>query len=727
MAWSEYLLEPHADASMNGPSPTLSQDRPRALQKGGYGLQQNSSEYGMGSVGALDQTQTAPPNYGMTAADAGLMKAADGSNLDETIDVLENSAAEVAMQPGPDLERYVQGVSNSQPSSVRGGELDATHSMPGYEAARLQQRQDRHPNSVPSASRGPSQGSARTAKQSNGDPQLDMIHSALQQREVQVAFAEKDAQIAALTEMVEEAKISMQDLCDEADGENAELHNELEAAQAELEAAREDQAAREIASSQVSRKLAESEAMCEALRWELEGVEDRLRQQQEEAENLLVGNWGDQRETMVREAEALKKEAALLQKLTEGSWQQKSSAYEQISLELKDLRAQLDREQEEEERADGQSWDVSGFFGGSRRWSRREQSHSPRTTQTTAPGSEDTEALQGVSSSGNSLESRNKQSTDELVKFLKAELTQAVADKEEMQLVEERLKEECETYQEEVRAEMAEAERRGPNAAQLEIQAEASAKALVDAQNAAVEARRLAFGARAQNGWTRLVLRTCMNDTGELKAAQDAWAQGNKGWQALSAQLILKVQNLPSSRFAQDIERHCAKGDAKLAEMEKRFVNEGKNMANAVRSAMSQFVEAQRLMQDKLQDEKQARCAAEERIRQLENERQARCAAEERIRQLENEKQARCAAEERIRQLENEKQARCAAEERVRQLEDENRRLAEAQRRASEKEAQVVNQLMASVDQERAEVDRLNQKLQEAEQTIGLLVIEGAQ
>ena len=86
-------------------------------------------------------------------------------------------------------------------------------------------------------------------------------------------MVEKELYILQLTEMVESAKSSMQSLCSEADSENNELHNELQAMREQLEAGVASQEGIDV-HEQVSlrRQLTDSEAMCAALRREVDAM-----------------------------------------------------------------------------------------------------------------------------------------------------------------------------------------------------------------------------------------------------------------------------------------------------------------------------------------------------------------------------------------------------------------------------------------------------------------------
>ncbi|CAE7379722.1 CYP704B1, partial [Symbiodinium necroappetens] len=147
---------------------------------------------------------------------------------------------------------------------------------------------------------------------------------------------DRDKQIHKLTEIVDQAKSSLQQLAIEADSENNELQAELVAMKGKLECVADETRSREEV-DQLDKKLAESEAMCQALRWELDAIS--VRNAQETATSADPGN-----DLTDREVTALRAEAVRLRELQQLQWQQHAANAQRFRAELTALRAALRRE-----------------------------------------------------------------------------------------------------------------------------------------------------------------------------------------------------------------------------------------------------------------------------------------------------------------------------------------------------------------------------------------------
>lgn len=157
----------------------------------------------------------------------------------------------------------------------------------------------------------------------------------------------------------------------------------------------------------------------------------------------------------------------------------------------------------------------------------------------------------------------------------------------------------------------------------------------------------------------------------EMRLVRDAWWLGVEGWRNFAGSLIEKLNNGPTSQLAQQMDQHCVRGDRRLMALEQNTIAQGEQMAEAVRQALAEFQQAQDLWELRLRREAARRNAAEAKA------------------------EAAVAA---------------AAAERPQGIVDEP----------------IAEQLRAQLREERAEVLSLQQRLAEAERTIGALVIQSS-
>eukprot|EP00437_Effrenium_voratum_P069514 CAMPEP_0181513526 /NCGR_PEP_ID=MMETSP1110-20121109/62545_1 /TAXON_ID=174948 /ORGANISM="Symbiodinium sp., Strain CCMP421" /LENGTH=518 /DNA_ID=CAMNT_0023643397 /DNA_START=63 /DNA_END=1617 /DNA_ORIENTATION=+ len=139
-------------------------------------------------------------------------------------------------------------------------------------------------------------------------PRVPLLEQKVRLQEAELH--DRDKQIHKLTEIVDQAKSSLQQLAIEADSENNELQAELVAMKGKLECVADETRSREEV-DQLDKKLAESEAMCQALRWELDAIS--VRNAQETATSADPGN-----DLTDREVTALRAEAVRLRELQRG-------------------------------------------------------------------------------------------------------------------------------------------------------------------------------------------------------------------------------------------------------------------------------------------------------------------------------------------------------------------------------------------------------------------------
>eukprot|EP00930_Biecheleria_cincta_P038771 TRINITY_DN26640_c0_g1_i1.p1 TRINITY_DN26640_c0_g1~~TRINITY_DN26640_c0_g1_i1.p1 ORF type:complete len:652 (-),score=152.87 TRINITY_DN26640_c0_g1_i1:129-2084(-) len=474
----------------------------------------------------------------------------------------------------------------------------------------------------------------------------------------QAAIAEKDAYILQLTEMVESAKSSMQSLCREADMENNELHNELQAMRKQLEAAWGMASQEGIDSCEqvaLRRQLADSQAMCAALRREVDAMaakpvfpSPRNSEGGYHTESIAesAGDvasafewWREDQDQLIRETTFLKAEASRLKDMYESHWRKKSDSYDQIACELQNMRAALTGRQKYEDDEEKDS-EVSSVMTGS------VASPSLFSHRNVAPAENSVgEALMRHADSARADPAAQAAFAE--VESLKRALAKceetAEAARSETIFLEDELSQrqlQCEAAFHEVSMTKQALEELGHLAESFKIQAESELR---------------------DDRWFRLVVLTLRrSDCTDKETRRNAWSHGVGGWQNFASSLVEKLNERPTARFAQEIERHLTSGDKRLQALEDRAASQREEMSTAVKEAAVEFQQAEKLWNQRLRQEVAKRTAAEESLRRL---------------------------------------------------------------AASKNVDEVVVKLTSNLAEEQAELDRLRKKLAEAEQTIGLLVV----
>eukprot|EP00931_Biecheleriopsis_adriatica_P102285 TRINITY_DN77275_c0_g1_i1.p1 TRINITY_DN77275_c0_g1~~TRINITY_DN77275_c0_g1_i1.p1 ORF type:complete len:1021 (+),score=232.50 TRINITY_DN77275_c0_g1_i1:66-3065(+) len=593
----------------------------------------------------------------------------------------------------------------------------------------------------------------------------------------QTCLAEKEhTHVQSLAQMVELVKSLMQSLCDEADLENSEMRNQLRLMHSQLEAAKSSAMLYEPGHQGLRGKLAESEATCESLHRQL--AERQARGSQETAGYHAAGADQGEHGQLAHELAVLRREAVELRADYDQQWRHKSDSYEQLASELKEMRAALvqaddydddndvdDTEGTETERSGRISARLRGgqdsTEGGERR-SSKETEHGMQHSQRQLGDVAGTAVVDERASSSDVPEINlpSKRSLEETCRQLKQELSDALKANAQSQAAERHLAVECRLFKNEaqelaaaglhrvgppsipeesvmegklvdaeqqVEASKAEAasfkeqlaisqgvvkqamsemeslrqalaESKG-SAEQAVTDKSACQAALTDCEQAARlaaaerdaakesldSARGLADAFKQQavaeighNRWFRfVVLLLRKDDSVQREAQRNDWTEGVKSWQAFAKELIEKLNSRPTTHFAQEIERHCIRGERCLHAMEEKMAAQGKQMSLAAHRAAQEFREAEILWGERLRREAARRERAEASLLQLAG----------------SAKTAFTAADATGGEVEH-------------------------------NVGDVVADLQSSLEAERQEGDRLRKKLIEAEQTIGLLVVQ---
>ncbi|CAK9047058.1 unnamed protein product [Durusdinium trenchii] len=180
--------------------------------------------------------------------------------------------------------------------------------------------------------------------------------------------------------------------------------------------------------------------------------------------------------------------------------------------------------------------------------------------------------------------------------------------------------------------------------------------------------KKQAEGEISEHRWFRLV--TQLTRQGDLEASQslkESWCHGFRKWQSFADTLAEKINHRPTAVFAQEIATSCSKGDKALQALEEKWLSQGKQLSSFSELAMTKLQQAEESWEAQLREER--------RLRQL-------------------------------------------AEARCRQSGDEQ------DPEATPLDKGKVDDLLMSLEAERKEVARLREKLSEAEQTIGQLVVQ---
>eukprot|EP00931_Biecheleriopsis_adriatica_P025254 TRINITY_DN15554_c0_g1_i1.p1 TRINITY_DN15554_c0_g1~~TRINITY_DN15554_c0_g1_i1.p1 ORF type:complete len:869 (-),score=225.49 TRINITY_DN15554_c0_g1_i1:48-2552(-) len=171
----------------------------------------------------------------------------------------------------------------------------------------------------------------------------------------QAALEKKELQVEALTETVQTAKDSLQRFCEEAEHENFQLRCRLEKTEAELAALKASSRAGIDDAESLRAKLTQSEAACEALHYELDVLTARTphgsmpdgEPHQAASREALVASEREQ-EQLVDELLFLRAEAASLREMHEEQWRQRSSSFELLGSEVKQMLAKWAEEERED-------------------------------------------------------------------------------------------------------------------------------------------------------------------------------------------------------------------------------------------------------------------------------------------------------------------------------------------------------------------------------------------
>lgn len=179
----------------------------------------------------------------------------------------------------------------------------------------------------------------------------------------------------------------------------------------------------------------------------------------------------------------------------------------------------------------------------------------------------------------------------------------------------------------------------------------------------------------SENRWFRLATqlrRRSEDDT--FERLKGSWSHGFRKWQSFADTLMEKINQRPTAVFAQEIATNCAKGEKALQALEDKWLSQGKQLTSFAEHALAKFQQAQESWEAQLREERRLRQLAEARSRQASGD-------------------------------------------------EQDPEVAEASQNLLDK-SKVVDDLVASLESERKEVARLREKLSEAEQTIGQLVVQ---
>lgn len=178
----------------------------------------------------------------------------------------------------------------------------------------------------------------------------------------------------------------------------------------------------------------------------------------------------------------------------------------------------------------------------------------------------------------------------------------------------------------------------------------------------------------SENRWFRLATqlrRRSEDDT--FERLKGSWSHGFRKWQSFADTLMEKINQRPTAVFAQEIATNCAKGEKALQALEDKWLSQGKQLTSFAEHALAKFQQAQESWEAQLLEERRLRQLAEARSRQASGD-------------------------------------------------EQDPEVAEASQNLLDKSK--VDDLVASLESERKEVARLREKLSEAEQTIGQLVVQ---
>jgi len=178
----------------------------------------------------------------------------------------------------------------------------------------------------------------------------------------------------------------------------------------------------------------------------------------------------------------------------------------------------------------------------------------------------------------------------------------------------------------------------------------------------------------SENRWFRLVAQLRRKgDDQVFDSLKESWSHGFRKWQSYADILAEKINQRPTAVFAQEIATSCAKGEKALQALEEKWLSQGKQLTSFAEHAMAKFQQAQESWEAQLREERRLRQMAEARNRQASGE--------------------------------------------------QDPEVAEGSQSTSVEKGKV-DDLLASLEEERREVARLREKLSEAEQTIGQLVVQ---
>eukprot|EP00435_Cladocopium_sp_Y103_P048846 s341_g14.t1 len=178
----------------------------------------------------------------------------------------------------------------------------------------------------------------------------------------------------------------------------------------------------------------------------------------------------------------------------------------------------------------------------------------------------------------------------------------------------------------------------------------------------------------SENRWFRLTSQLRRrNEDDAFENLKGSWSHGFRKWQSFADTLMEKINQRPTAVFAQEIATNCAKGEKALQALEDKWLSQGKQLTSFAEHAMAKFQQAQESWEAQLREERRLRQLAEARSRQASGD-------------------------------------------------EQDPEVAEASQNLLDKSK--VDDLVASLELERKEVARLREKLSEAEQTIGQLVVQ---
>lgn len=179
----------------------------------------------------------------------------------------------------------------------------------------------------------------------------------------------------------------------------------------------------------------------------------------------------------------------------------------------------------------------------------------------------------------------------------------------------------------------------------------------------------------SEHRWFRLATQLRRRSEDEtFEKLKGSWSNGFRKWQSFADSLTEKINQRPTAVFAQEIATNCAKGEKALQALEDKWLSQGKQLTSFAEHALAKFQQAQESWEAQLREERRLRQLAEARSRQASGD-------------------------------------------------EQDPEVAEASQNLLDK-SKVVDDLVASLESERKEVARLREKLSEAEQTIGQLVVQ---